>query len=289
MLLRLLLPVAALGLAACGSQSVGTDTTSISVADATTATERSDPAASTTASETAVSLSYTLEGVEGLAPREEPRLTQSSDDETVLAWSSTTGITDAFIVLRDRPAPPTKSPEGDISLVPLDVPSGTAFIATDNGVAEPIPTSATRVMWWRTDGRLWVVSNFGVVPERLAALALKIQPGSGVPFVLPDPSMTLIGVSSLATYQSVGQTWSLDGSTIGLAVTTGGLAQHLDVPVVAVAERTVAGEVGYELTLPNGQRNVIWPTDDPDRWGSLVISPTLASRVDEIVAAIVAR
>jgi hypothetical protein len=233
-------------------------------------------------------LSFTLEGVEGLAPSEEPQLTSSSEDETISVWSSTSGITDAFIVLRDRPAPPDMSPEGDISMVPMEVPSGTAFIATDNGVAEPVPTSATRVMWWRGDGRLWVVSNFGVAPDRLTALTLKIQPGSGVPFVLPDPSMTFIGVSSL-TYESVGQLWGLDGSNIRLAVTTGGLAQLLDMPTVAVAERTVAGEAGYELTLPNGQVNVIWPTDNHDRWASLAISSSLASRVDEIVSAVVAR
>lgn len=137
----------------------------------------------------------------------------------------------------------------------------------------PAPTSATRVMWWRSDGRLWIVSNFGVPPDRLGALALELQPGSGVPFVLPDPAVTFVGFSSLATYESARQSWNLDGSTIELAETTGGLAQQLDVPIVDVAERTIAGAACYELTLANGQLNMIWPTGDPDRWDSLIISP----------------
>ena len=265
-----------LGSAACGADSGGSAPTASS-------------ASSSTVTTAPLSLSFTLEGVEGLAPREEPQLTRSSDDETISVWSSTAGITDAYIVLRDVPAPPHKSPEGDISVVPMEVPSGTAFIATDNGVGEPAPTSATRVMWWRSDGRLWIVSNFGVAPDRLAALTLEIQPGSGVPFVLPDPTMTFIGMSSLTIYESARQGWGLDGSNIGLAVTTGGLAQQLDVPTVAVAERTIAGAAGYELTLANGQLNMIWPTANPDRWGSLIVSSPLAARVDEIVSAIVAR
>jgi hypothetical protein len=150
-------------------------------------------------------LSFTLEGVEGLAPREEPQLVRSSDDETASVWSSHAGITDAFIVLSDVPAPPHMSPEGDVSAVSMEVPNGTAFVVN-----------------------------------------------------------------------------------IELAETTGGLAQQLDVPTVAVAERTIAGAAGYELALPNGQLNIIWPTDNPDRWGSLIISSPLAARVDEIVSAVVA-
>lgn len=235
-----------------------------------------------------LSLSFTLKGVEGLAPREEPQLVRSSDDETTSVWSSTAGITDAFIVLSDVPAPPHMSQEGDVSAVSMEVPSGTAFVVTDNGVGEPAQTSATRVMWWRSDGRLWILSNFGVAPDRRAALILGLQPGSGVPFVLPDAGMTFIGISSLATYESARQGWKLAGSNIELAETTGGVAQQLGVPTVAVTERTIAGAAGYELTLPNGQLNIIWPTDNPDRWGSLIISSPLAARVDEIVSAFVA-
>jgi hypothetical protein len=181
------------------------------------------------------------------------------------------------------------SPEGDMSAVPMDVPSGKAFVVTDNGVGEPAPPSATRVMWWRSDGRLWIVSNFGVASDRLVEVTLEIQPGSGLPFVLPDPGFTFLGVSSLTAFESAQQGWSLDGSNLELAVTDGGLAQQLGGQIVSVRERTLAGAAGYELTLPNGQLNMIWPTDQPDRWGSLIISSPLASRVDEIVSAIVAR
>lgn len=43
-------------------------------------------------------------------------------------------------------------------------------------------TSATYVMWWCADGRLWIVSNYGLTPERLKELTLAVQPGSGLPY-----------------------------------------------------------------------------------------------------------
>ena len=101
--------------------------------------------------------------------------------------------------------------------------------------------------------------------------------------------ITFIGTSSLASFESARQDWTLDGSTVGIAVNNGGLALQLDVPTVSVVERTVSGAAGHEISMPNGQLDVIWPTDDPDRWASLDISTPLASRVDEIVSAIVAR
>ena len=103
---------------------------------------------------------------------------------------------------------------------------------------------------------------------------------------VPAPHMSPEGdVSAVSMEVSSGTAIVVN---IELAETTGGLARQLHVPTVAVAERTIAGAAGYELALPNGQLNIIWPTDNPDRWGSLIISSPLAARVDEIVSAVVA-
>lgn len=259
----------------------------MSVPDATTSTGQTNTGTTTTAP---VALTYMFQGVAGLVPRDEPQLVSSRYDETVSVWSTKTGITDAFVVLRDSSAPTSRSAEGDMSTAPLEVPSGEAWLVTDKDVGEPPPASATRVMWWRPDGRLWVVSNVGISSVHLVELTLQIQAGSGVSFVLPDPGMTFVGTTRLARLRSVQQEWTLDGSNIGLAVTNGGLAAQIGSnPVEYITERIVDGMPGYVLTLANGQLNVIWPTDDPDRWGSLFISSLLVPRADEIVSALVAR
>jgi len=232
---------------------------------------------------------FTLTGIDGLEPSGEPHPAgASAHDEMTIVWSSTAGVTDAFLVLRDVPAGPAQSPEGDVTAVSIDVPSGKAWLVTDNVREPPAPSSATRVVWWRDDRRLWLVSNYGLTAERLTALTLAIQPGSGLPWVLPDPSMTFVGFADSGFYESVRQDWSLDGSTLELTVTNGGLAQQLaDVTPLSVNERTIAGASGYAITLPNGQVNLIWPADRSDHWAALLISPGLAGRVDEIAAAIV--
>ena len=173
--------------------------------------------------------------------------------------------------------------------VPIDVPDGHAYLVTDNGAdGQPMTLpSATRVMWWRDDGRVWIVSNYNVAPLRLTQLTLAIQPGSGLPYVLPEAGTSLVGFNAPESYDSVTQEWSLDDSSLILAVSTGGLAQQLaDYAVVSVVERTIEGASGYAITLPNGQVNLVWPTADPDKWGSLIVSPPLVPRLDEIVAAI---
>ena len=160
----------------------------------------------------------------------------------------------------------------------IDVPDGRGYLVTDNGAdGKPMTLhSATRLMWWRDDGRLWVVSDYEVTPERLTQLTLEIQPGSGLPYVIPSAGTTLVGFNTFESYESVRQDWSLDGAFLELAVTSGGLAQQLaDVAAVSVVERTIAGAAGYAITLPNGQVNLMWPTANADHWGSLIVAAPL--------------
>lgn len=259
------------------------------VAPSTTSTTSTTSTPSTTATPAPLSLAYTLSGVEGLASSGNPERTDASGDTSlVAAWSAAGGISNGYLVLSDTQAPVATSPEGDVTSGSLDVPDGHAFVVTDNGF-ETL-TSATRIMWWRADGRLWIVSNFGLTPARLTALTLAIQPGSGLPYVLADPSMAFVGFNTSESFESITQDWMLDGSHLTLAATTGGLAQQLaGVSPQSIVERTVAGVPGYAITLTNGQVNLAWPTDNPDHWGSLIISAPLAERIDEIVAAITSR
>ena len=237
------------------------------------------------------SVGFTFGTLSGLSAVDQPqRTTFPGSDEVVTAWSNSAGVSDGYLLVRDVAAPSDATgPEGDVSATPIAVPSGKAWLVTDNGVPAPLPSSATRIMWWRGDGRLWVVSDFGLTPDRLTVLALAITSDGTGTLTLNDPSMRLVGTSRLDALETIKQAWKLDGQTLVLAVSTGGLAQALaDVlPTSSIAQYTVAGEVGYKATLPNGQVNLIWPTDDPVRWASLIIAPPLADRVDEIAAAVI--
>ncbi|HEY7627375.1 MAG TPA: hypothetical protein VH761_09920 [Ilumatobacteraceae bacterium] len=112
--------------------------------------------------------------------------------------------------------------------------------------------------------------------------------GDGTP-TIDDPAITAIGTRTSADYKSIRQTWTLNGQTLDLSATNGGLARQLNhlSAVSSIAEITIAGNGGYRVTLPNGQVNVIWPTDDPTCWASITSGPALASMVDQIAAAVV--
>lgn len=267
------------------------ETSTTSPIGTTTSSSTATSSTTTTTVLAAPTLAYTLAGVDGLAASSDPVLTDAAGfTSLVSAWSAPNGIAGGYLVLYEtREATGATEPEGDVTSVPVDVPDGRGYLVTDNGSdGQPIALpSATRLMWWRDDGRLWIVSNFDVAPQRLMELTLKIQPGSGLPYVLPEAGTNFMGFNASESYESVRQDWALDGSNLTLAVTTGGLAQQVaDVTAVSVVERTIVGASGYAITLPNGQVNVVWPTSNPDKWGSLIVSTTLVPRLDEIVAAI---
>jgi hypothetical protein len=203
-------------------------------------------------------------------------------------WATSKGITDGYMTLRDVNGGPATSPEGDVTATRIEAPTGEAWLVIDNVPDDPPPTSATRIMWWRDDGRVWIVSNFGLNQENLTTLALQIEAGPNGSYTLPDASMTLVGSASLANHQSMTQAWTLDGHNLSLTVANGGLAQQVsDLPVHAIAERTIASHPGYALTLSNGQVNLIWPTDHAGWWVSIAGEPVLADRSDDLASAIV--
>lgn len=254
-------------------------------------TTTTTPATTTTTapSQAPLALTYTLAGVEGLGPIGEPQLTHvSSYTSLVAAWSNVAGVTDGYLVLAESYLPAWTVPVDGVTSVPFDVPEGNAFLVTRNGFESL--TSATQVMWLHSDGRLWTISNFGLTPERLKALTLAIQPGSGLPYVLPDPSMTFIGFNTAEAFQSVRQDWTVDQQFLEIGLETGGLAAQLvdEVPV-SVVERTIAGTTGYEITQINGQVKITWPTGNADQWRHLGVNEHLVDRIDELLAAITPR
>lgn len=265
---------------------------STTLAPATTTTSSATSSTTTTTIPAAANLAYTLTGIDGLAATGDPAVNDSAGGPSSLvsAWTGPNGITESFIALTEvRGSTGATEPEGDNTSVSIDVPDGRGYLVTDNGAdGKPMTLhSATRLMWWRDDGRLWVVSNYEVTPERLTQLTLAIQPGSGLPYVIPSAGTTFVGFNTSESYESVRQDWSLDGAFLELAVTSGGLAQQLaDVAAVSVVERTIAGAAGYAITLSNAQVNLMWPTANADHWGSLIVAAPLVPRLDEIVAAI---
>jgi hypothetical protein len=234
-------------------------------------------------------MSFTFSDLDGLMALDEPQLDDfPPHDSTLTAWSSMNGVTDSYLVVRDVPATlPAGSAEGDITMKPMTAPSGQAWLAVDNGVSDPPPSSATHIMWWRDDGRLWIISSYGMAPDQMTDLTFAIEQHGGGALTLAEPSMIPMGTSSLETSESLRQQWSLDGQPLDLVLSNGGLVEQLDLPVRSIVEHQIADRAGYKITLSNGQVNLAWPTDDPAWWGSVTSGPALAPRIDAVAAAIV--
>lgn len=312
------LPVLLLGLTACSSDAPDTVAGTSSTAVATTSTAAPTPTSPTTSTSptrteatTAPSTvpattdgaiastvlapdsppwNFTFGALDGLVAVDSPhRFSDPLDDETITVWASAAGVTEAYLTLRDVPGGPATSPEGDVTATRIQSATGEAWLVADNVPADPPPSSATRIMWWRDDGRVWIVSNYGVTSETLTSLALSLEVEPDGSHTLADPSMTLVGTASLDTYESMTQAWTLDRHNLSLTVTNGGLAQQLsDLSATLIVEHDVAGRSGYAVTLSNGQVNLIWPTDHAGWWMSVSGEPVLADRADELAAAVTA-
>ncbi len=309
-----MIPLIMFGMGACGSTASdgsATDSALTAVAESPAATSPStiESTSSTAATATSIlefttaglvesqvsttsaglSMDFTFKGLDGLVAVEDPQPRDSpGTDQRTTAWSTAGGVTDAFLVLADVPAGAVDSPECDCTATRIDSPTGRLWLVTDSVSEVPPPSSVSRTMWWRDDGRLWIVSNYGLGPERLTALTLEIQLGTDGTQMLADPSMTLVGTSSLDNYASVSQPWTFNGQNLSIAVTNGGLARQLDsLTARSIVAQTIAGTAGYKVTLLNGQVNLMWPTVDPTYWGSVTSGPPLATSIDAIAAAVV--
>jgi hypothetical protein len=248
-------------------------------------------------------LGLALEGLGGLtATTEEDEVTTGpfGGDQVRTLWLPVDGdATGQWVVLNDTEAPAAQSPEGEVNATPIDLGSGDAYIVRDMASSFSF---GGRVMWWRPDGRLWVLTGNGLTDDELVELAGSLVPGSGVPHVLDDPRYEFSGFALLDQYRSVSRTHQIGDTATGtprsvvLSVTNGGLVQQLaDSVPTSIEPVTVLGTDGYRMTLVNGQTDVIWPvsdetrvggTDDAPVWYRLTISSDLADRVDELIAAV---
>ncbi len=294
--IRSVLPLIGLLLVSCTTKEPA-DATSVTTtqnsqptstaATASTQASTTNPSPSSTSGVEAAPEPYVLEGIEGLIAVDGPQTETYDYDQITTAWASTAGLIDGFLVLNDVPAPISDAPEGDNVASRVDSPTGRLWLVTDN-VESPALPSASRMMWWRDDGRLWIVSNFGVGTERLKELTLKIQAGTDGRPELSDDAMVLIGTDTVRELKVTRQSWDLDGHAISLRVSTGGLASQLsDVFAQTMSNYTVDGEAGYQFVRPDGQVTVIWPTTgEGTQWAKLDVAPQHAARVDEIVNAL---
>jgi thiol-disulfide isomerase/thioredoxin len=129
------------------------------------------------------------------------------------------------------------------------------------------------------------VSN-GFSAERVQELTSKVVPGSGLPYVLPDDGVTLLGVGSEGAGRLVSQTYSNDRGVVTVAV--GDYRGQLT-PLVTYGFHTVLipsfGVNGYRSDLEGGGAYVVWQMPD-GQWATLDIPPALADRVDGLIAAL---
>ena len=171
----------------------------------------------------------------------------------------------------------------------------------------PAPGPATVMAWAATtgfqDGILLLIAepslggpdvvkymSYGLTNEQTDALKRQIVPGSGLPYVLPDPSMELIGfgidvVSNLTSqrYSSSIDAAGRDTVTISVGDYRGQLT-----PIVLGAglhRVTIAGQTGYRYSDELTGVHVVWRTPEGS-WATLDIGTGLANRADELIAAV---
>jgi hypothetical protein len=141
------------------------------------------------------------------------------------------------------------------------------------------------------DGATLRFRSFGLTTVAMRALADQVVPGSGLPYVLPDPSMQLVALGTAGVGERRTQEYRNDAGVVTLSV--GDYQGELDAltypePPNAVTAVEIAGNPGYRVDLFNGSVLLLWRVAATGQWGSVSIPPALAHRADGIAAAIVA-
>ena len=130
------------------------------------------------------------------------------------------------------------------------------------------------------------VSSYGIDLQQQAELLAQVQPGSGLPWLLPAEGWSYLGMGTGNDGPTYEQPFSSDTGTIILSV--GPLAnQFLTLATVGdIGGATVAGREGWKATNANGVY-VLWPAGDSGQWASMTIPASLADRIDGLIAAVV--
>jgi|GEM_PF-5479906 len=119
--------------------------------------------------------------------------------------------------------------------------------------------------------------------ERAQELQAKVVPGSGLPYVLDDLTMELVGIGFAGMGELTAQRYTSVDGTIELRIGdyTGQYDRLIGYPHLAI---TVAGLPGYVVDTPAG-RVVLWQPAAGD-WAELIISQGITIGTDEIIAAL---
>ncbi|MBI4932303.1 MAG: hypothetical protein HY828_00380, partial [Actinobacteria bacterium] len=210
----------------------------------------------------------------------------------------------------DTVAPNTTEPVSEATV--LAQPAAWAVLASQDLVpggisveeccdSFPPPEPATVMAWGSVDGLehglLLLTTTNGTDPspqfasngfsaERVQELTSKVVPGSGLPFVLPDDGVTVLGVGLEGTGRLVSQTYSNDQGSVTVSV--GDYRGQLT-PLITNGLRTVLipsfGVKGYRADLDGGGAYIVWQMPD-GQWATMDVPPALADRFDGLVAAL---
>lgn len=126
----------------------------------------------------------------------------------------------------------------------------------------------------------------GFSAERFQELTTKVVPGSGLPYVLPDDGLTLLGFGTEGAGELVSQDYTNELGTV--TVSAGAYRGQLN-PLVTYGFHAVAipgfDTTGYRATLDTGGEHVVWPMPN-GRWATMEVPPALADRTDGLIAAL---
>lgn len=167
----------------------------------------------------------------------------------------------------------------------------TAYSAGEAGATANPAANATVLP--QPDGSVWQFWSYGMSTSRREALAAEVVPGSGLPFVLPDDSMSFLSVGGLGpAAHSKAQTYLAAGAAdLGTAFATidvgsdRGLFRGL-ASATAITDTTVAGMPAYRSVATDGTVVFDWRST-AGQWASLSVGRALADQADDIAASVV--
>jgi thiol-disulfide isomerase/thioredoxin len=122
----------------------------------------------------------------------------------------------------------------------------------------------------------------GMTDERAAGLQAQVQTGSGLPYVLPDPSMELLGAGLLDQGNTLSQGYTNPAGTVTISV--GDYRGQLRSLVDGFRTITIAGGVGYRTDDATGT-HVVWRAPS-GQWATLEIPPAMSDRADGLIGAV---
>ena len=172
----------------------------------------------------------------------------------------------------------------------------TAYPAAEAGGAAAAGGGSDATVIPQPDGSVWQFWSFGMTSKQREALAAQVVPGSGLPFVLPDESMSLLSIGGLGSaahtrtqtyFSSAGGGGGPDGTAFA-TISVGsdrGLFRSM-ASSLSVTDTTVAGMPAFRSEASDGTVTFDWQAT-AGQWASLSVGRALADRADSIAASVV--